>query len=244
MDDPDITMEEYVQLETERALRNGKEYNRETATYGKILYDENVHYLRFFEIEFPVIVYNDAWAFNSRFSSEPTVSPQHFDEVDLKDETSLSEYNVIPFNDLFPFTIYYVNYSKLHMDNDDDDDDDKIDFKQFLKNLSIEPLPNLISINISTYAQGSNKILKTSHDTSSKFFKTETFIKELGNHEDLMTNTPYPEDLSAVCMWRLKNILEDLYRGPHSKKPQYVEIFQGWKPFSPLQLAVEEVISE
>ncbi|GKF74166.1 hypothetical protein Tco_0220498, partial [Tanacetum coccineum] len=71
MDDPDITMEEYVQLETERALRNGKVYNWETITYGKIWYDEDVHYLRFFEEEFPAIVYNDALASKSDFSSEP-----------------------------------------------------------------------------------------------------------------------------------------------------------------------------
>ncbi|GJY67219.1 hypothetical protein Tco_0469457 [Tanacetum coccineum] len=31
MEDPDITMEEYVQVETERARRNGKVYNRETS---------------------------------------------------------------------------------------------------------------------------------------------------------------------------------------------------------------------
>ncbi|GJR08887.1 hypothetical protein Tco_0791539 [Tanacetum coccineum] len=72
MDDPDITMEEYVQLKTERALRNGKVYNWETTTYGKIWYDEDVHYLRFFEIEFPAIVYNDALASKSDLSSEPT----------------------------------------------------------------------------------------------------------------------------------------------------------------------------
>ncbi|GJU78078.1 hypothetical protein Tco_1275148 [Tanacetum coccineum] len=81
MDDPDITMEEYVQLESERALRNGKVYNWETATYGKIWYDEDVHYLRFFETEFPAIVYNDALASKSDFSSEPTISPQHVDEI-------------------------------------------------------------------------------------------------------------------------------------------------------------------
>nr|GEX55254.1 hypothetical protein [Tanacetum cinerariifolium] len=34
MDDPDITMEEYVRHETERALKNGKVYNLKTATYG------------------------------------------------------------------------------------------------------------------------------------------------------------------------------------------------------------------
>ncbi|GKA10718.1 hypothetical protein Tco_0690151 [Tanacetum coccineum] len=81
MDDPEITMEEYVQLETERALRNGKVYNWETTTYGKIWYDEDVHYLKLFEMEFPAIVYNDASASKSGFSSEPTVSPQHVDEV-------------------------------------------------------------------------------------------------------------------------------------------------------------------
>ncbi|GKD80163.1 hypothetical protein Tco_1342784, partial [Tanacetum coccineum] len=72
MDDPDITMEEYVQLETKRALRNGKVYNWETTTYGKIWYDEDVHYLKLFEMEFPAIVYNDASASKSGFSSEPT----------------------------------------------------------------------------------------------------------------------------------------------------------------------------
>ncbi|GKC63835.1 hypothetical protein Tco_1096433, partial [Tanacetum coccineum] len=98
IDDPDITIEEYVQLETERALRKSKEYNWETATYGKIWDDEDVHYLRLFETEFPVIVYNDAWESKSGFSSEPTVSPQHVDEVDLKDETSLSEYDEEEYN--------------------------------------------------------------------------------------------------------------------------------------------------
>ncbi|GJU82865.1 hypothetical protein Tco_1285230 [Tanacetum coccineum] len=36
MDDPDITMEEYVQPETERALKNAKVYNWDTTMYGKI----------------------------------------------------------------------------------------------------------------------------------------------------------------------------------------------------------------
>nr|GEX72779.1 hypothetical protein [Tanacetum cinerariifolium] len=64
MNDLDITMEEYVQLETKWALRNGKVYNWETTTYGKIWYDEDVHYLRVVETEFPTIVYNDALHLN------------------------------------------------------------------------------------------------------------------------------------------------------------------------------------
>ncbi|GJW42465.1 putative ribonuclease H-like domain-containing protein, partial [Tanacetum coccineum] len=83
----------------------------------------------------------------SGFSSKPLVSPQHVDEVDLKDETSLSkyddeEYNVVSFNGFFPFNIYSVNDSKLHTDNDDDDD--KINMKQFSRDTSTEPLPNVI----------------------------------------------------------------------------------------------------
>ncbi|GKG52829.1 hypothetical protein Tco_0549941, partial [Tanacetum coccineum] len=36
MDDPNITMEEYIRLEEEKVYRHGKVYNWETATYGRI----------------------------------------------------------------------------------------------------------------------------------------------------------------------------------------------------------------
>ncbi|GKA61592.1 ribonuclease H-like domain-containing protein [Tanacetum coccineum] len=145
-----------------------------------INYPSIVHYLRFFATKFPAIVYNDALASKSDLSSEPTVSPQHVDEISLKNETSLSEYddvkyNVISYNDLFPFNIFFVDDSKLDTDNDDDN----IDIKQYSMDIFIEPLPNVISTDIGTYAQGSNKLLETSHDIISKFFTTETFIKEL-----------------------------------------------------------------
>ncbi|GKF04930.1 hypothetical protein Tco_0035598 [Tanacetum coccineum] len=54
MDDPNITMEEYIRLEEEKARRRGKVYNWETATYGKIWYDEDIHDLRYVETEFLV----------------------------------------------------------------------------------------------------------------------------------------------------------------------------------------------
>ncbi|GJZ46013.1 hypothetical protein Tco_0593609 [Tanacetum coccineum] len=59
MDDPNITMEEYIRLEEEKARRRGKVYNWETATYGKIWYDEDVHNLESFETEFLAIVFNE-----------------------------------------------------------------------------------------------------------------------------------------------------------------------------------------
>ncbi|GJR74500.1 hypothetical protein Tco_0086865 [Tanacetum coccineum] len=92
MDNPDITMKEYVQHETEKALRNNRVYNRETAKYGKINYIGDINYLRFFKTKFPAIIYDDALKLELDFSFEPTLSSQHVDEVNWKKETSLSEY--------------------------------------------------------------------------------------------------------------------------------------------------------
>ncbi|GJY07506.1 hypothetical protein Tco_0374560 [Tanacetum coccineum] len=92
MDNPDITMEEYVQYETEKALRNNQVYNWETAKYGKIWYIEDNNYLRFFE------VYDDALKAELEFSSEPTLSSQHADKVNWNNETSLSEYDDEEYN--------------------------------------------------------------------------------------------------------------------------------------------------
>ncbi|GJV11652.1 hypothetical protein Tco_1353193 [Tanacetum coccineum] len=186
MDDLNITMEEYIMLEEEKAHRRGKVYNWETAKYGKIGYDEDVHDLRSietefpaimfndtlipepmvsslnddkidfrisfdesddedymptvsclndldffkdFENEFPVIVYNDGLMSKSDFLTEPTLNPQDIDELNLKDETSLSEcaeeeQNVLYFNDLFPFNVIYPDDL-----SDQDSDNDKIDIK-------------------------------------------------------------------------------------------------------------------
>ncbi|GKA03777.1 hypothetical protein Tco_0676558 [Tanacetum coccineum] len=79
----------------------------------------------------PSNVYNDALTSKSDFLTEPTLKPQHIDEFDLKDETSLSEYDeveqiVLYFNDLFPFNIIYLDDLKSGKDNDDN----KIDIIQ------------------------------------------------------------------------------------------------------------------
>ncbi|GJT11537.1 hypothetical protein Tco_0858579 [Tanacetum coccineum] len=167
MDDPDITIGEYIRIEEEKARRRGHVYNWETATYGRIWYDEDVHYLRSFEKEFPAIVYNDALTCKSYFSPEPTLSPQNIDEFNLKNKTSLSEcdgeeQNIIYFNDLFPFNVIYPNDLK----SDKDNDNDKIDIKQPSEDISIIPSPNVINTDVDAYAQGSNKLLETSIDTA------------------------------------------------------------------------------
>ncbi|GJW71984.1 retrovirus-related pol polyprotein from transposon TNT 1-94 [Tanacetum coccineum] len=72
MDDPNITMEEYIRLEEEKAQKCRKVFNWETAKYGKISYDEDVHDLRSVETEFPAIVFNDNLTSNETLFCEPT----------------------------------------------------------------------------------------------------------------------------------------------------------------------------
>nr|GEV50950.1 hypothetical protein [Tanacetum cinerariifolium] len=84
MDDPNITMEEYIRLEEEKARRRGKVYNRETATYGNIWDNEDVHDLRSIETEFPAIVFNDTLTYEAALSCEPTVSSLNDNQIDSR----------------------------------------------------------------------------------------------------------------------------------------------------------------
>nr|GEU60940.1 hypothetical protein [Tanacetum cinerariifolium] len=170
MDDPNITMEEYIKHGEENAYRNGQVYTWEAAAYVTI--NLTLEYrltnptrkitcdFKYFEKVFSAIAYNDA--LTSKLDlSEPTISPQHIDEFD---KTSLSEcdgeeQNFIYFNDLFPFNVIYPDDL-----SDKDNDDDKIDIKQSSGD-------NVINTDVGAYAQGSNKLLETSHDTSNKIFK-------------------------------------------------------------------------
>nr|GEY06981.1 UBN2 domain-containing protein [Tanacetum cinerariifolium] len=135
-----------LNLKNDMPPRDKKVFNWETAKYGKMWYDDDVHDLRSVETEFPAIVFNDNLTSNETLFCEPTTDsendnekvnmplfqspeplptlcPQHIDEFDLKD-TSLSGYdeveqNILYFNDLFPFNIIYPE--DLKSDKSDDD---------------------------------------------------------------------------------------------------------------------------
>ncbi|GKA14715.1 hypothetical protein Tco_0694361, partial [Tanacetum coccineum] len=88
----------------------------------------DLDFFKDFENEFPAIVYNDAQTSKSDLLTEPILNPQHIDEFDLNDETSLSEYdeeeqNVLYFNDLFPFNIIHPDDLKSKKDNGDNEID-------------------------------------------------------------------------------------------------------------------------
>ncbi|GKE62725.1 hypothetical protein Tco_1513092, partial [Tanacetum coccineum] len=125
-------------------------------------YVDDLDFFKDFENEFPAIIYNDAQMSKSDLLTEPILYPQHIDEFNLKDETSLSEcdeeeQNILNFNDLFPFNVIYPNDSK----SDKDNDDDKVDIEHSSGDLSVKPLPDVINTDVGAYAHGSNKLLET-----------------------------------------------------------------------------------
>ncbi|GKA90259.1 hypothetical protein Tco_0812129, partial [Tanacetum coccineum] len=71
MDDPNITMKEYIRLKEEKALKHGKVFNWEIAKYGKIWYDEDIHNLRSVKTEFPTIAFNDEVSSEKHFLVNP-----------------------------------------------------------------------------------------------------------------------------------------------------------------------------
>ncbi|GKB52334.1 hypothetical protein Tco_0903087 [Tanacetum coccineum] len=127
---------------------------------------DDLDFFKYFENEFLAIVYNDALTSKSDLLTEPILNPQHVDEFDLKNETSLSEYdeeeqNVLYFDDLFPFNVIHLNDLKLYEDNDDNE----INIIQSSKG------------NLNTHR--SNMLMETSHDKIEKNFNEESFVLEL-----------------------------------------------------------------
>ncbi|GKA69371.1 hypothetical protein Tco_0775435 [Tanacetum coccineum] len=123
MDDPNITMEEYIRLEEEKAHRRGKVYNWETAMYGKIWNNEDVHDLRSVETEFPAKVFNDTLTFEVTLSCEPTVSSLNDNEIDFRisfDESDDEDCIVIFDKNSFSYKIISVNDLKTDSKNDND----------------------------------------------------------------------------------------------------------------------------
>ncbi|GJX58522.1 hypothetical protein Tco_0289912 [Tanacetum coccineum] len=131
IDDPNITIKEYIRLEEEKARRHGKVYNWETATYGKIWYDEDVHNLRSVETELPAIVFNDTLTSEVALSCEPMVSPLNDNQINFRisfDESDDKDYTVIYDKNSFSYKIIYVDNLKTDSKNDND----KVNVQSFL----------------------------------------------------------------------------------------------------------------
>ncbi|GJZ96501.1 hypothetical protein Tco_0668835 [Tanacetum coccineum] len=110
-------------LEEEKARRRGKVYNWETATYGKIWDNEDVHDLGSFETEFPSIVFHDKLTSDTPLSCEPTLSSLNDNEIDFRisfDESDDEDCMVIFDKNSFSHKIIFVNDLKTDSENDNE----------------------------------------------------------------------------------------------------------------------------
>ncbi|GJU35370.1 hypothetical protein Tco_1183724 [Tanacetum coccineum] len=123
MDDPNMTIEEYIKLEQEKARRRGRVFNWQTATYGKIRIDDDLHDLSSVEAEFLAIVINDAFAPQDALQCKSQVSTPFNDEIDFRIsfDKSDDEYCTIIFSkNSFSYKINFVNNLKMDSENDND----------------------------------------------------------------------------------------------------------------------------
>ncbi|GJU03912.1 hypothetical protein Tco_1114250 [Tanacetum coccineum] len=199
MDDPNITMEEYIRLEEEKARRRGKVYNWETATYGKIWDNKDVHDLRSVETEFLAIVFNDT------LTSEAALSPttSYIDDLDFFNDFE-NEFPAIVYNDaqtsksdlltepiLNPRHIDEFNNETSVFDYDEEEQNilyfnDIFPFNIIrLDDLNSEKDNNDNDIDIIHSSEGNeithktNMLMDTSCDKIDKIFNEEIFVLEL-----------------------------------------------------------------
>ncbi|GKA20209.1 hypothetical protein Tco_0700198 [Tanacetum coccineum] len=122
MDNPNITMEDYIKLEGEKALSRGEKFNWQTATYGKMEYceDEDDCFTNF-ESKFPAIVLDDTP--REVLSWKPTVSPLNDDEIDFRisyDKSDDEDYTIIFDKNSFSYKIISANDLKTDSENDNE----------------------------------------------------------------------------------------------------------------------------
>nr|GEU56531.1 hypothetical protein [Tanacetum cinerariifolium] len=127
MDDPNITMEEHIRLEEEKAQRLGQTFIWQTAIYRKVKYSEDEDdCFTNFETEFPAIVFDDTLTSNTKFSYESMVSPLNENKINFRislDESNDEDYMVIFDENSFSYKILFVDDLKI----DSKKDNDKID---------------------------------------------------------------------------------------------------------------------
>ncbi|GKB43238.1 hypothetical protein Tco_0888180, partial [Tanacetum coccineum] len=121
MDDPNITMEEYIQLMADKAYKR----------------------------DFPAIVYNDALAYDLKVSSEPTVSPHNAIKVEFDFTISFSEFDDEDYTFIYDknsssYKLISVNDLKSDMGNDIDE----INVKLPSEDISIKPLDSQEEITV------------------------------------------------------------------------------------------------
>ncbi|GJU80042.1 hypothetical protein Tco_1282407 [Tanacetum coccineum] len=177
MDDPNITMEEYIRLQDEKDQRHCQTFNWETATYGKIYYD-NLDFFIDFEADFPAIVYNDALISSQNVSSKPTVSIYNAIKTDFDFSISFSDsddedYTFICDKDSFSYKLIHADELKLELVNDHIE----INTELCSENIDIKPMDSVVCISNDTTPVESDEHLETNHDKKNELSETSNFIQ-------------------------------------------------------------------
>ncbi|GJT23224.1 hypothetical protein Tco_0893161 [Tanacetum coccineum] len=123
MDDPNMTMEEYIKFEEEKARRHGRVFNWQTATYGKVRVDDDLYDLRSVEAEFPAIVIDDTVTPQDALPCKSQVSTLVNDEIDFRisfDESDDEDYTIICDLNSFSYKMIFVNNLKTDSENDNE----------------------------------------------------------------------------------------------------------------------------
>ncbi|GJX39504.1 hypothetical protein Tco_0252807 [Tanacetum coccineum] len=121
MDDPNLTMEEYIRLEEEKAHKREKVFNWQTATYGKIKVDDDLHNFSSVEAAYPAIVINDVVAPQDELQCKSQVSTPVNDEIDFRisfDESDDEDYTIFFNKNSFSYKVISVNDLKTDLEND------------------------------------------------------------------------------------------------------------------------------
>ncbi|GJT02054.1 hypothetical protein Tco_0823223 [Tanacetum coccineum] len=124
MNDPNITMEEYIRLKEEKAQRHGRTFNWQTATYDKMEHceDEDNSFTNF-RTEYPTIVFDDTLTSDATLSCEPTVNPLNENKIDFRisfDKSDDEDYMVIFNENSFSYKIIFVDNLKTDSEKEND----------------------------------------------------------------------------------------------------------------------------
>ncbi|GJZ53603.1 hypothetical protein Tco_0608488 [Tanacetum coccineum] len=123
IDDPNITIEEYIRLEEEKSQRHGRTFNWQTATFEKVknYKDEDDCFIDF-ETKIPAIVFHNTITSDTALLCAPSVSPPNKNKIDFRiplDESDDEDYTVIFDENSFSYKITSVNNLKKDSENDE-----------------------------------------------------------------------------------------------------------------------------
>ncbi|GJR14993.1 hypothetical protein Tco_0797645 [Tanacetum coccineum] len=150
MDDPNITIEEYIELYAKKARRRA---------------------------DFPSIVYNDALTSNENVSPEPTISIYNAIKTDFDFSISFSDsddedYTFICDKDSFSYKLNHVDNLKPEPVNDHVE----INTELCLENIDIKPMDSVVCISSDTTPVESDEQLEANQDEISELSETNNFF--------------------------------------------------------------------